>query len=70
MPRFREVLSSQQRRFVEEYMIDYNATAAYQRAGCVGTRATARRHASRLLTHADLSALLPLLASPAERKAA
>lgn len=49
-----ERLSPRHRRFVEEYIIDYNATAAYLRAGFRGTRETARRNAHVLLTNTDV----------------
>ncbi len=47
-------LTPKQRRFVAEYLIDLNATAAYQRAGYKATEEAARRNAHRLLTKADI----------------
>lgn len=48
-------LTEKQERFVREYIIDLNATAAYQRAGYVATGAAARANACRLLTNANVS---------------
>ena len=47
-------LSAKQQRFVEEYVIDLNATAAAKRAGY--SDRTARAQSSRLLTKADIQA--------------
>lgn len=47
-------LTDKQQRFVDEYMIDMNATAAYLRAGYNCTEEAARRAASRLLTNVDV----------------
>lgn len=50
-------LSPKQKAFCEEYLVDLNATAAYQRVySC--TEASARRNASRLLTNADVAAYI------------
>ena len=43
------MLSPKQQRFVEEYLVDLNATAAYKRAGYKGTGRSAENAASRLL---------------------
>lgn len=51
-------LSHQHQRFVDEYIIDFNATQAYLRAGYDCTEETARRNASRLLTNADMQAAI------------
>lgn len=49
-------LTDRQQRFVEEYMVDLNATQAYIRAGYdVSDNDTARANASRLLTNANVS---------------
>lgn len=47
-----------QYRFVQEYLVDFNATAAYLRAGYKATTETARTNASRLLTNAHIQAAL------------
>lgn len=47
-------LTDKQRRFVDEYMKDMNATAAYLRAGYNCSEEAARRAASRLLTIVDV----------------
>lgn len=49
-------LTDKQSRFVDEYMIDMNAAAAYLRAGYECNEATARANASRLLTNANVVA--------------
>lgn len=50
-------LSTERRaRFVQEYLIDLNATQAYLRAGYKVSEAVARRNASRMLTQADVQA--------------
>ena len=48
-------LTPKQARFVEEYLIDLNASAAYLRAGYKCSEDAARRAASRLLTNVDVS---------------
>ena len=52
-------LNQRQARFVAEYLIDLNASAAYVRAGyrARGTNAV-KASASRLLTHADVAAAI------------
>jgi len=47
-------LTDKQMNFVNEYMKDMNATAAYLRAGYKCTEEAARRAASRLLTNVDV----------------
>lgn len=42
-------LTDRQKRFVDEYLIDLNATAAYKRAGYAGKGKSAENAASRLL---------------------
>lgn len=47
-------LTPKQARFVEEYLIDFNGSAAYQRAGYKGTGNTAEVNASKLLRTAKV----------------
>lgn len=49
-------LNPKQQRFVEEYLIDLNATAAYRRAGYVATGNSAEVNAARLLRNAQVAA--------------
>lgn len=49
------MLTSKQQRFVEEYLVDLNATRAYQRAGYRAGDEAARRNGARMLTKADVS---------------
>lgn len=49
MPETSLSLTPRQARFVAEYLVDLNATAAYKRAGYRGTGRTAENNASRLL---------------------
>lgn len=49
-------MNDKQLRFVEEYLIDLNATAAYKRAGYSAKGTTAEVNASRLLGNAKVSA--------------
>lgn len=51
-------LSDLRWRFAQEYVIDLNGTAAYQRAGYKASEEAARRNAARLLTNADVSAAI------------
>lgn len=46
-------MNDRQKRFVEEYLVDFNATQAAIRAGY--SQSTARQQASRLLTNVDIS---------------
>ena len=48
-------LTPKQKRFVEEYLIDLNATAAFRRAGYVATGNAAEVNASRLLRNAKVA---------------
>lgn len=53
----RDPLNIRQRKFVEEYLIDYHATNAYIRAGYrTVANVTARVNASRLLSHPHIKA--------------
>jgi len=49
--RAKDELTSKQERFIQEYLIDLNATAAYQRAGYKATGDVAAAAASRLLSN-------------------
>jgi phage terminase small subunit len=51
-------LTPKQQRFVDEYLIDLNATAAYQRAGYVAKGNAAEVNASRLLRNAKVQAAI------------
>jgi phage terminase small subunit len=51
-------LTDKQRRFVDEYLIDFNATAAYKRAGYVAKGNAAEAAASRLLSNVKVQAYL------------
>ena len=62
-------LTDKQRRFCEEYMLDFNATAAYLRAGYKANAEAARRNASRLLTNSNVQACLEELRSESQRDA-
>ena len=53
-------LTPKQHRFVEEYLVDLNATQAYLRAGYKASEEAARRNAARLLTKADIQAAIAL----------
>lgn len=48
-------LTPKQQRFVDEYLIDLNATAAYKRAGYVAEGNSAEVNASRLLSNAKVA---------------
>jgi hypothetical protein len=56
MAKSEDALSPKQRRFIEEYLIDSNATQAAIRAGY--SKRTARAQGQRLLTNVDISAEL------------
>ena len=47
-------LNEKQQRFIDEYLVDLNATQAAIRAGY--SAKTAKQQGSRLLTHADIQA--------------
>ncbi|MDF2800779.1 MAG: terminase small subunit [Anaerocolumna sp.] len=47
-------LTEKQKRFIDEYLVDLNATAAYKRAYNVTNDNTAKVNGSRLLTKADI----------------
>lgn len=49
------MLTPKQQRFVEEYLVDLNATAAYKRAGYVAKGNAAEVNATRLLRNAQVS---------------
>lgn len=51
-------LQEAQQRFADEYLVDFNATEAYQRAGYKAKGATATAAASRLLTDEKVQAYL------------
>lgn len=48
-------LNAKQQRFVAEYLIDLNATAAYKRAGYIAKGNSAEVNASRLLSNAQVA---------------
>ena len=52
------MLTPKQQRFVEEYLLDLNATAAYRRAGYRGKGATSAACSSRLLTNAKVASAI------------
>lgn len=58
-------LNVRQQRFVEEYLVDLNATAAYRRAGYTATGNAAEVNAARLLRHAQVQ--IAIGAAQAER---
>jgi phage terminase small subunit len=51
-------LNERQKRFVDEYLIDLNAAAAYRRAGYAARGNAAEVNASRLLRHAQVRAAI------------
>jgi phage terminase small subunit len=51
-------LNPRQQRFAAEYIIDFNATAAYQRAGYKAAGHAAEVNASRLLSNAEVQAAI------------
>lgn len=51
-------LTPKQRRFVDEYLIDLNATAAYMRAGYAGKGNSAEASAARMLRNVKVQAFL------------
>ena len=52
------MLTPKQQRFVEEYLVDLNASAAYQRAGYTARGNAAEADASRLLRNAKVAAAI------------
>ena len=54
------MLTPKQQRFVEEYMVDLNATAAYKRAGYIAQGNAAEVNASRLLGNAKVASAVDL----------
>ena len=61
-------LIDKHKRFCEEYLKDFNATAAYLRAGYTCSEESARRLASKLLTNVDIQGYLNTLRENASRK--
>lgn len=57
-PKAEKGLTPKQERFVAEYLLDLNATAAYKRAGYVGKGNAAEAAASRLLSNAKVAAVV------------
>ncbi len=51
-------LTAKQQRFVDEYLIDLNATAAYKRAGYAGNGNTAEVNAHKILRNGKVSAYI------------
>jgi phage terminase small subunit len=51
-------LSPKQQAFVDQYLVDLNATQAYLRAGYKCSEETARRNGHKLLTNTDIQALV------------
>jgi phage terminase small subunit len=62
-------LNDKQRLFVAEYLKDFNASAAYKRAGYKAKGASANTNASRLLTNAEVSAEIAKAAAKVHAKA-
>ena len=56
-------LQPRHRRFVEEYVRDWNATAAYKRAGYQATGHGAESNASRLCRRPDVAAAVDAIAA-------
>lgn len=61
-------LTDLQQRFCQEYLKDFNATAAYIRAGYKAKRTAAERASSRLLRNVEVQAYLAKRINKAERK--
>lgn len=61
-------LTGKQKRFCQEYLVDLNATLAYQRAGYAGNDVTARKNGYKLLTNADVQAEVRRLQGIAAKK--
>lgn len=62
-------LNDKQRLFVAEYLKDFNASAAYKRAGYKAKGASANTNASRLLTNAEVAAEIAKAAARVHEKA-
>lgn len=62
-------LNDKQRLFVTEYVKDFNATAAYKRAGYTATGQSAVTNASRLLTNANVAEAVAKAASRVHERA-
>lgn len=62
-------LTDKQQRFCQEYLKDFNATAAYQRSGYASTGESARRAGTRLLTNVHIQAYLSSLRSSTSERA-
>jgi hypothetical protein len=56
-------LTPRQARFVREYLLDFNATAAYKRAGYTATGRSAENNASRLMGYARVREAIALARS-------
>jgi phage terminase small subunit len=61
MARTTKTLTAKQKRFILEYLIDLNATAAYQRAGFKARGHSAENGASRLMRNDEVSAKIARL---------
>ncbi|MBU3887630.1 terminase small subunit [Methylosinus sp. KRF6] len=59
----RDGLNARQQRFVEEYLIDLNASAAYQRAGYTARGNAAEVNAAKLLRNTQVAAAIELAMS-------
>jgi phage terminase small subunit len=57
-------LTSRDRRFVEEYAVDWNATAAYKRAGYRASGHAAEANACRLCKRLDVATAIAGLITP------
>lgn len=55
------MLTPKQAEFVNQFMVDMNATRAYLRAGYKCSEEAARRNAARLLTNADVASAITKL---------
>ncbi len=61
-------LTPQQERFVQEYLIDLNGTAAYQRAGYKSTGASATASASRVLANVHVQRAIDIGKAEREKR--
>ena len=62
-------LTDKQRRFCQQYLLDFNASAAYRRAGYEAAGHSAESNASRLLRNAEVQAYLCKLKKDATERA-